>query len=400
MRERLLRLGLVCLGVGVALVIGLLALRIINRPLPALQPNDCVPAAGDWLETIIALNNHYRTPCEQFYWDIYPTGEFYNLISLNNYGLHDTTLTLERSPDMFRILIVGDSFPQGWQVPLEEGFPYLLEQQLNTASSHRTEVINLSIDDYGTQQELLLYTALGWRFQADLVLLSFYLGNDFKDNAFILTAHEEGAFDTSRAFFTQDSSGKLQLYQAPALDPDRFDSPAWAWLSGMSQNQSPLPVFSPPTVPAITTPQPRTLAYPVDLGLYQPEDELWAQAWALSETLIVQFRELVEAQGSHFGVILIPDRRAVHASDWDATVTSFPFIRGANPLSPGDRLDAFLAQADIPSLNLTYALSGWALSHPDERLYYGGDGHFNRNGHAVSAQRIRFWLQEQGWISD
>ncbi|MBZ0297256.1 MAG: SGNH/GDSL hydrolase family protein [Anaerolineae bacterium] len=399
MRKWLPRLGLALFGVGIALVIGLLALRAINRPELIPESSDCVPADGDWLPTIIALNNNYRIPCDHFYWDIYPTGEFYNLISLNNYGLHDTPLTLEKAPGVFRILIVGDSFPQGWQVPLEQGFPYLLEQQLNADSVRQVEVINLSVDDYGTSKELLLYAAFGWRFQADVVLLSFYLGNDLKDNSYILTEHEEGYLEQPQALLTLDDSGSLQIHQAPTLDPQRFDSPAWAWLVGMSEHQTPVPVFATPSAPIVTTPEPRTMAYPVDLGLYLPEDNLWSQSWALTEALIVQFQTLAQAQGSRFGVILIPDRRAVHVSDWDTTVVNFPFIREANPLTPGDRLDAFLAQANIPALNLTYALSGWALSHPDERLYYIGDGHFNANGHAVSAQRIRFWLQEQGWVN-
>ncbi len=153
-----------------------------------------------------------------------------------------------------------------------------------------------------------------------------------------------------------------------------------------------------PDVPRVIKPDPREFEYAVDLGVYLPEDAIWRDAWALSEALVLQFRDVVALTDSRFGVLIIPDRRAVHAAEWDSTTSIFPVVRGTNPLSPGDRLDSFLAQNQIPALNLTYALSGWALAHPDERLYYPGDGHFNANGHAVAAQRIRFWLEENGFL--
>ncbi len=193
MREWGVRLGLMLVGVGVALGIALVGLRLLGKQQIVEQVTaPCQSAVDDWL---IALLHDYREPCSSFYWDMYPTGEFYNLISLNNYGLHDTDLTLEKPEGVYRILIVGDSFPQGWQVTLEEGFPWLLEQQLNVDFDQPIEVINLSVDDYGTDRELLLYAALGWRFQADVVLLSFYLGNDIKDNDKALLGYQKGGYD-------------------------------------------------------------------------------------------------------------------------------------------------------------------------------------------------------------
>lgn len=400
MREWAVRLGLAAMGVALALVVGLVGLRLTGRQEAletALTP--CVPAEGDWAETVRRLVYHYRQPCHSFYWDIYPTGEFYNLITLNNYGLHDAPLTIEKPPDTTRVLIVGDSFAQGWQVTLEEGFPYLLEQQLNTASGRKVEVINLSVDTFGTDRELLLYAGLGSRFQPDVVLLAFYVGNDIKDNSPALTLHETGHYVYDPPFFTLNDSGTLQLHNTHPLPASDFaESPAWSWLNEMIAGQASPPPIEPPPAPPVTQEDPRRLAYPTELGLYLPEDALWREARALTEALVLQFAALARAEGSRFGVLLIPDRRAVHSADWDATVTLHPVARGANPLAPGDRMESFLAQHDIPTLNLTYALSGWALAHPGERAYYPGDGHFNANGHAVVAQRTRFWLQEVGFV--
>lgn len=398
-RRLLVLLLLSAFGVGLALLIGFVTLKAFGRDdLLERLLSRCTQADGDWHEIVRPLVYSYPAPCSSFYWDIYPTGEFYNLISLNNFGLHDTNVTLEKPAGTFRILMMGDSFPQGWQVKLEQGFPWLMEQALNEGANRRIEVINLAVDTYGTDRQLLMYAALGWRFQPDAVLLAFYTGNDLKDNFYPLSALDAGGTIT-RAVFTLDEAGQLRLHNAPELDPTRFpDAPAWRWLTGMTQAQTPLPDFPLPDKPRVKNDSPYELEYPVDLGLYLPPDENWSAAWALTEALLRQFRDLVEQQGSRFGIIVIPDRRAVHPSDWDTTVSLFPFVRDADPFAPGDRIEVFLGKEGIPFLNLTYTLRGWASSHAGERLYYVGDGHFNANGHQVAAQRIVFWLREAGLV--
>lgn len=399
MRRLLIQVLLAVLGVSLALLIGFLTLKAFGRDdiLEQLIVR-CQVAEGDWDDIAVPLVLHYPKACTSFYWDFYPTGEFYNLISLNNFGLHDTTMTLEKPADTLRILILGDSFPQGWQVKLEEGFPWLMEQALNAGGTQRFEVINLGVDTYGTDRQLLLYAALGWRFQADVVLLSVYTGNDVKDNSYWLSSLDLGK-PQERAIFTLGENGELRLHNAPEFDVATFpDVPAWAWLANMTQNQTPLPERPLPSVPRVKVETPYELEYSVDLGLYMEPDEYWSEAWALTEALLVQVRDLVEQQGSKFGVVVVPDRRAIHTSDWDTTVSLFPFMRGYDPFAPGDRVEAFLEAQNIPNLNLTYTLRGWASSNPGERVYYIGDGHFNANGHEVAAQRIVFWLREVGLL--
>ncbi|GIL08684.1 MAG: hypothetical protein BroJett033_1950 [Chloroflexota bacterium] len=400
-RRALRGLLLTMIGVGLALGIGAAALRLSGREINLGAVFDpCAPADGDWQQTVLALVRDYRDPCARFYWSPFPDGEFYNLIRLNNYGLHDSNLTLERLPGQQRVLIVGDSFPQGWQVALEQTFPSQLEQQLNAGGDRAVEVINLSVDQMGTDRELLLYSGFGWRFAPDVVLLVVYVGNDLLDNSVVLSSLHGAYLPSDRPFFTLDADGALRLHQAPPLEAGRHpDSPAWQWLAAAAAAQQPPPPLATPAAPRVISESPYQLEYPVELGLYLPETPEWAAAWALTEALIRQFRALVEAQGSRFGVVIIPDRRAVHSADWDTTVGYWPLLRGADPMAPGARLETFLQAEGIPALNLTYALNGWALAHDEaERLYYRDDGHFNAAGHEVAAQRVALWLKFAGLV--
>ncbi len=393
---------LIGFGVGLALVTGFVVLRSLGRDeiVMSMLLHPCAPADGDWRDLALSVVKDYREPCARFYWDIYPTGEYYNLISLNNYGLHDDDLTMEKPSDTFRILILGDSFPQGWQVKLEQGFPWLMEQELNQTSSRKIEVINMGVDTYGTDRELLLFASLGWRFQPDLVLLSFYTGNDIKDNSFDLSSWAEGS-PLTRPMFMLNGADQLQMVNSPIVDRNRFaDSPAWDWLVSIAANKRSRPPVNAPDAPRVKNESPRELEYPLDLGLYLPDDPQWAEAWKTTEVLVLQLRDLVQQQGAQFGIFVIPDRRAVESADWDSTVAYFPFMQGYDPLVPGDRIMRFFESQGIPALNMTYTLRGWLLSHAGERLYYSADGHYNANGHAATAQRLVFWLQEAGLVPD
>lgn len=392
-------LTLIAFGVLLALVIGGATLVLTGSgDAVATLFDPCEPADPYWIALATTLTVDYRTPCARFFWDEAPGAEFYHLIRLNNFGLHDRNLSLEKPRETFRVLILGDSFPQGWQVPLEKGFPRLLEDALNRDSRRPIEVINMSVDTFGTDRQLLLYAALGAQFKPDLVLLSFYAGNDVMDNSLALTALRN-SFPSGRPFFTLGADGDLRLHNAPPLDPTtHLSSAPWRWLADLTQAQTPAPPFEMPPRPRVIARSPYTLEYPVELGLYLPDDPAWAEAWALTEALLLRLRALVNGDGIPFGVLIIPDRRVVHSVHWDETVHFFPFLRGVDPLAPVDRVEGLLTEAGVPVLNLAYALRGWALGHPGERLYYPGDGHLNANGHAVIAQRVGFWLDEMRLI--
>jgi hypothetical protein len=284
------------------------------------------------------------------------------------------------------------------QVEMEQGFPRLVERQLNQSGGRRVEIINLSVDAFGTDRELLLYALLGWQFQPDAVVLAVYTGNDIQDNQIDLEQRRYG-YRLDRPYFTL-ADGTLRLHNSAVFDASRFPaSPVFQWLARYPV--SPPVAERPSERPRMLNTNPYTLEYPVEMGIYLPADTHWANAWALTEALLRQFRAVVQTQHIPFGVVIIPDRRAVHTEDWLATVEQYsalqPTLRVADPDQPAARLDHFLQQNNIPVLNLSGALRAWAQSQPQGRLYYRGDGHFNADGHAVAAGRISGWIQALGW---
>lgn len=389
-------------GVSLALGMALVVLRLTGIRLTAPVPDNtftpCVPAAGDWLDVVRAVVSDYREPCLRFYWLDDPQGEYHHQIVLNNYGLHDTDFTLEKPAGAYRVLVLGDSFVQGWQVTRLQGFPALVETALNARDgTPPVEVLNMGVDAYGTDRELLLYAALGDRFQPDTVLLVMYIGNDVQDNQIDLEARRYG-YRLNRPYFSLDATDNLVVHHLPTVASELLpEGMAGRWLAGLSAQPSLDAEARPPEHPAVLSTEPYTLEYPVELGVFLPEDAHWSDAWRLTEALVVQLRDLVVADGRRFAVAIIPDRRTVHAEDWAATIQAYRQSEGADPLMPGTRLATLLSAQGIPVLNLTNSLKASATA-TGERLYYPVDGHFNAAGHAVTAQRLGVWLHTEGLV--
>jgi len=99
-------------------------------------------------------------------------------IKINSLGWRDREISLEKQEDTFRIVALGDSITFGWGIELNETYIKQLETILKKQDSHKNyEVINISIEDLGLQEELKLLKQVGLNFQPDLVLLGFYLND-------------------------------------------------------------------------------------------------------------------------------------------------------------------------------------------------------------------------------
>ena len=98
----------------------------------------------------------------------------------NKFGFNDHDYPLQKTPGVYRILFVGDSF--GWAGGQEGNYTALLERQLdNHYGYHRIDVINSGYPMTHTAEQLVILKKYGLQYHPDLVILGFFVGNDFLD---------------------------------------------------------------------------------------------------------------------------------------------------------------------------------------------------------------------------
>ena len=119
--------------------------------------------------------------------------------------------------------LLGDSYTEALQVPLEQTFGAVLERSLSECPplvGRPIEVLNFGVSGYGTTQELLAYVDRARAFDPDVVLLAFLPGNDVRDNSKALSPSR------MRPFYVLDGD---QL----ELDDSFLDSESYAWRTSL-----------------------------------------------------------------------------------------------------------------------------------------------------------------------
>ncbi|MEE2751787.1 MAG: SGNH/GDSL hydrolase family protein [Myxococcota bacterium] len=108
--------------------------------------------------------------------------EYTTRVQTNSLGIRGSEIQ-RKSEDELRVLAIGDSFTLATQVQQEETFTELLEPLLRERLGRRVTVYNAGVDGYGTQQAIGWMDRLLQKVEPDAILLTFYTGNDLRDNA-------------------------------------------------------------------------------------------------------------------------------------------------------------------------------------------------------------------------
>jgi hypothetical protein len=101
-------------------------------------------------------------------------------LRINARGLRDRDHPYAKPSGTQRILVLGDSYTWGFDVADSEVFSEILEENLRAGQP--VEVINTGVSGWGTDQEYLFFMDEGVKYDPDLVVLAFYVLNDFNEN--------------------------------------------------------------------------------------------------------------------------------------------------------------------------------------------------------------------------
>src|SRR5215831_2720375 len=300
MRRALLDASVVAAALVVGLGIAEIALRLIGFSYPPFHQPD--PLTG--LRLRPNTSGWYRKE-----------GQAY--VATNSQGLRDSERPLTKPSGTYRILMLGDSYPEALQVNVEIAFWRLLEQRLEACafkSAKHIDVINLGVSGFGTGQELRMLQTRGLAYQPDLVILAFFPGNDVRNNS------RELEPDKMRPFYLLDAGGTLRLDDTFARSMEFRRRTGRLRRAGkeLSRHLRTLQLIyyvkdlrdmqreqADAAAPAAAVPAP---ARPVgEAGLddqifRDPPEQKWEDAWRLTERLILELKQTAASARAEFAV--------------------------------------------------------------------------------------------------
>lgn len=406
------RLALLVVGVLLPLLMLEIGVRIIGlAPPPA--PNPAIwephPLFGWW---------HIPYSGGIFHSDY---NEFESEVRINARGLRDREIGYDNPDGAFRVLNLADSFGEALQVNLDQTYYKQLESMLTGSLDRPVEVINAGVGGWGTDQEAIFYLAEGFRYQPDVVLLSFFMRNDAVNNYGPLEIARNGGLK-EKQFFSLSLQGKLiappvQDTPPPPAAPASASDEAQPPLLGLADvlwRYSALYRFIMPylrDIPAVVQAlgpsgilggeaviRANHPATPIPFFVYQnPPDADFEAAWQLTEAIIAGLRDEVSQRGAKLVVVLISAPEQVYPAEWDKIVAANPAMQsgGWDLEAPNRRLTQFLAAEGIPYLDLLPVFRQAAAQPETPPLHLRHDQHWTTAGHRLAAETIAQWLLDK-----
>ena len=327
----------------------------------------------------------------------FPQGSY----AINSMGLRDEERGYASADGAQRILVLGDSFAEGFSVRFEDSVSQVLERELRSTGC-AVDVINGGVVGYSTDQEYLLYRKDAARYGARVVVLFFFY-NDIVANVLDSTGR------ASKPRLSCED-GSLRLLNDPVPAPSRpgrktlhlhppypLGSAALEWIR---KRLSAYPMAYRATARLRLWEAPQPGPPPEELKVFKrriPRAE--RHAWICTTRLLQALNDEVKAHGARLLVAYVPSKMEVSGRDWGLTRLEYDLDDGQWDRGKVARdLAGAGENVDFPVLDLTAALrraDSPILGGP----YHAHGGHWNALGHRVAGESVGHFLRAQGWLT-
>lgn len=317
---------------------------------------------GIWDATRDGLTTHVPNMTQ------YLTG-FDQTVSTNSLGMRDRQHAVEKEDDVYRILLLGDSFMEAFQVRFEESFPHLLEQMLIASTTKKVEVINASVSGWGTDDELTYLMRYGKGFRPDLILVAMTLHNDISDNL-----DEE---------FHTFSGG--ELYEKPKQEmpfPDYAVLQVKTYLASHSHLAQLFYKFWRKNY--VDRAAASLRSHVADL-IHQPPSDRIATGWLMTERLLEKTNSVAAGIGAKMAIFMLP----LFIQTSEEKLAQFLPAQGLtqehiNIYQPQQIMKQWGKEMRVPVIDLLPEFLEWTKKR-GQTLFLESDGHWTTDGHRLAA---------------
>lgn len=301
------------------------------------------------------------------------THEYKTEITVNKDGFRDTEHSVDKQT--FRILLIGDSFVENFQVPLENTISKQIEKQLTERLHKPVEVIAMGLGDTGTAQQYLLLKNIGLKYNPDIVVQLFFSGNDVKNNSKNLMG------DPYRPYFNlQDSQLELEPFSV------RSNNPVYKFIS-ILKSHSRTVEFLLNIKGKISK---KSTSFPIDYEVYRKSPNTQYQsAWAVTEKLIQETQHISESNGAKYILVTLANNEQVNNEVQQGLIHKYPQLGSSefDFLTP-DKHIAEICKDHNLSCGFMYNFFKSFIEEHHEITHFPLDGHFNEVGTNLAARYL------------
>lgn len=288
--------------------------------------------------------------------------DFTSHILVNYEGFSDVNHNLNKDPNIVRIVVLGDSFTEAWQVDFYKSFPRLLEKSLNNV-----EVLNFGVSSFGTDQEYLTYKHYARKYDPDIVIVVFS-NNDVRDNYEILyNLSSKINLMQNKPFFNIDR-GVLSLknftpYRRPFTNSILRKSSLLSLINNLVFRKN----LEEKDLPE---------GYKIFSESY---DYNWDNAWNITFKILGEFKEQVEKDKSKFILVIGVDSIQVSEEEQNKLFSKYKDAKNIkfNFSKTSTIMNDFCRKNNITCINLLDD-----FKNSEENLFVE-DGHWNEKGHEL-----------------
>jgi lysophospholipase L1-like esterase len=273
---------------------------------------------------------------------------------------------------MRRVLVLGDSFMEAFQVEYEESVPGLLQRKMQERFDEPVAIRNAAVGAWDPNQYLLqLERSLGQE-AYEVVLVMIFLGND--------------VVDYRTASYPLRAPAQVHPFRFPRTltAQELIDSVLYP-VNDMLEVRSHLFI--------LLKKQARALLVRLGLtGEYFPPyfraSETESERWDVTADILAQIETLAEGHGSSVEFVLLPAHFQVDKTTFYEFADAFygGDADTVDPRRPNHLLAAALREREIDFLDTLPLLE---TAHENGRKLYGDvDSHFTAAGHEVVAEAV------------
>jgi len=349
---------------------------------------------------------------------IFRSPEFYSHIITNSHGLRDREYE-SKTEDVFRIMIIGDSFTFGHGCELEDSFTKILESNLNESSYKDykyVEVVNAGVGGYGVDHYYLHLKEMFGIYKPDLVVLSFFIGNDIGPRLGLRTVWDGYLVDKNSIPFRNQVKGEIASLSNGFLKMKALlaqHSHLFNFIVTKVKHSRKIKAFFNSTGMAAGEEfkKIKNLALQEKKKEYDKKKErnknvstyfqkylmtptlLFEKDWQYSRNLIEKISLFLSERNVEFFIAFLPDRMQVHKEYWGNVLWQQNFDQNDfNLENINKRFSDFCTTKSIGCVDMLPEFKKQAQS--DKRLYFKNDAHWNSVGHRLAADILTSSLKK------